>query len=237
MSSPSNPPQRASLDTRIRIETPEGVDLVLRPAGLVPRALAFGIDFAIRALASGVLLMVFSLLDTFGIGLAAVSLFILNWWYMVLFEVMNQGRTPGKRLIGLRVIHDDGTPVGWSSAMTRNLLRFVDMLPFGYSIGAITCLNHPQFKRAGDLAAGTLVVHNDPPTKRPVVVQAIPVVAPVALRLEEQRAILSLAERQSELSEGRALELADIIAGPLRIPTDQALVQVNGIACGLLGST
>ncbi|MDF2643191.1 MAG: hypothetical protein K0R45_2464 [Pseudomonas sp.] len=235
MSSPPTPPQNAALDTRTRIETPEGIDLVLRPAGLVPRALAFGIDFGIRALASGALLLVFSLLDTLGIGLAALSLFILNWWYMVVFEVMNQGRTPGKRFMGLRVIHDDGTPIGWASSLTRNLLRFVDMLPFGYSVGAVSCLNHPQFKRAGDMAAGTLVVHDDLPIKRPVLPQAIPVLAPVSLRLEEQRAVLSLAERQSELSEGRALELAVIIAEPLRIPTDQALAQVNGMARSLLG--
>lgn len=222
------------LDTRIRIETPEGIDLVLRPAGIVPRALAFAIDLAIRVLASGVLVLIFILFDQLGFGLAAIAWFTLNWWYMVLFEVLDQGRTPGKRMLGLRVVHDDGTPVGWASSLSRNLLRFVDMLPFGYCIGAFSCLNHPQFKRLGDLAAGTLVIHQDAPFDRPALPPAVPLAAPVALRLEEQRAILDLAERQSELSGERTRELASLIATPLHIPAEGAIAHVNGLARGLL---
>jgi uncharacterized RDD family membrane protein YckC len=241
MSSPPTPPRNAvsalSLDTRTRIETPEGIDLILRPAGLVPRALAFAIDFGIRALATGVLLLLLSLFDTLGMGLAAILLFIVNWWYMVLFEVLNQGRTPGKRFLSLRVLQDDGTPVGWASSLTRNLLRFVDMLPFGYSLGAISCLNHPAFKRLGDLAAGTLVVHEDLPFKRPVLPEAAPLISPFPLKLKEQRAVLNLAERQGELSEARARELAAILADPLQVVPERALEQINGIARGLLGPT
>lgn len=239
MYSPANSPSNATLhlplDTRIGIETPEGIDLVLRPAGLVARSLAFAIDLGIRLLAIGALLLVFGLFDSFGMGLAAIALFLVNWWYMVLFEVLNQGRTPGKRIMGLRVVQDDGTPVGWASSLTRNLLRFVDMLPFGYSVGAVSCLNHPMFKRLGDLAAGTLVIHDDTPLKRPALPDALPVVAPFALKLEEQRAVLSLAERQGELSQARALELAAILSDPLRVSPDEALASVNGIARGLLG--
>ena len=241
MPSPSTPPRNATqhlaLDTRTRIETPEGIDLILRPAGLVPRALAFAVDLAIRALAIGALLLLFGLFDDFGAGLAAITVFIVNWWYMVLFEVLNQGRTPGKRFIGLRVIHDDGTPVGWASSLTRNLLRFVDMLPFGYSLGALCCLNQRDFKRLGDIAAGTLVVHDDLPIKRPVLPDATPIIASFPLKLEEQRALLNLAERQSELSEARAQELAAILADPLHVPPHLALAHINGVARGLLGPT
>lgn len=60
-------------------------------------------------------------------------------------------------------MHDDGTPVGWTSSLTRNLLRFVDLLPFGYFLGALSCLANPAFKRLGDLAAGTLVVYQENP--------------------------------------------------------------------------
>lgn len=238
MTSAQMPPQAAplhgALDTRIRIETPEGTDLVLRPAGLVPRALAFAIDLAIRALASGVLVVIFLVFDQLGFGLAAIAWFILNWWYMVLFEVLDQGRTPGKRMLRLRVVHDDGTPIGWASSLSRNLLRFVDMLPFGYCIGAFSCLNHAEFKRLGDLAAGTLVIHQDTPLARPVLPPAAPLAAPVALRLEEQHAILDLAERQRELSSERTQELAVLIAAPLHIPDDAAVAHVNGLARGLL---
>ncbi|RMO96371.1 RDD domain-containing protein [Pseudomonas syringae pv. philadelphi] len=225
------------LDTRIEIETPEGIDMLLRPAGLVSRSLAFGIDLAIRAGVIGILFMLLQLFDKLGMGLAAIAIFLVNWWYMVLFEVLNQGRTPGKRMLGLRVMHDDGTPVDWSSSVIRNLLRFVDMLPLGYSLGAISCLNHPLFKRLGDLAAGTLVIYSDRPALRPVVPPAEPFIVPFALRLDEQRAVLSLAERQGELSSARTQELAAILAEPLRIPADQAVLHVNGIARSLLGPT
>ncbi|AHG39641.1 membrane protein [Pseudomonas syringae CC1557] len=225
------------LDTRIEIETPEGIDMILRPAGLVSRALAFAVDLAIRAGVIGILFVLLQLFDKLGMGLAAIAIFLVNWWYMVLFEVLNQGRTPGKRMLGLRVVHDDGTPIDWSSSVIRNLLRFVDMLPLGYSLGAITCLNHPLFKRLGDLAAGTLVIYSDRPALRPVVPHAEPVIVPFALRLDEQRALLSLAERQGELSAARTQELAAILAEPLHIPADKAVGHVNGIARSLLGPT
>lgn len=227
----------APLDTRSRIETPEGIDLLLRPAGLVPRALAFSIDFTLRAVIIAVLLLIFSLFESFGAGLSAITLFLVTWWYMVLFEVLNQGRSPGKQILGLRVIHDDGTPVGWTASLIRNLLRFVDMLPFGYSLGAVSCLQHPQFKRLGDLAAGTLVVYRDTPQPRPVLPQATPIIAPFVMSLEEQRAILSFAERQIELSYERTQELASILAEPLQVSPALAVPRLNGVASGLLGPT
>ena len=78
---------------------------------------------------------------------------------MVLFEVLNQGRSPGKQWMGLRVVQDDGTPIGWSASLLRNLLRFVDLLPFGYFLGAISCLQHPDLqtpRRPGRRHAGDL---------------------------------------------------------------------------------
>ncbi len=223
------------LDTRLRIETPEGIDLILRPAGLVVRALAFSLDLGLRGLLLLGIYGGFSLLDQLGAGLIAIALFMLNWWYPVLFEVLNQGRTPGKQWMGLRVVHDDGTPVGWSSSLIRNLLRAVDMLPFGYALGAVASLNHASFKRLGDLAAGTQVIYRERPRSRPVLPEAMPAVAPFALTLPEQRAILELAERQGELSAARIHELAVHLAGPLRVHPDQAVAQLYGIARTLVG--
>lgn len=237
---PRNAAQPAPLDTRIRMETPEGIDLMLRPAGLLARSLAFSIDLLIRgALLTG-LFFVLGALGEFGTGVFVLVLFLINWWYMVLFEVLHQGRTPGKQMMGLRVVHDDGTPVGWSASLLRNLLRFVDMLPFGYSVGAFACLQHPLFKRLGDLAAGTLVIYRDAPTPRPALPDAPPVMPPWLLTLSEQRAVLAFAERQAGLAPARAEELASILAGPLQMPAhsdpQQAVGQLNGIARALAGS-
>lgn len=227
----------SSIDTRYQIETPEGIDLPLRPAGLLPRALAFAFDLGVRGLLMGILLVPLALLGNIGIGLGSLLLFLVSWWYMVLFEVLNQGCSPGKQVMGMRVVQDDGTPIGWSASLIRNLLRFVDMLPFGYFLGAISCLQHPNFKRLGDLAAGTLVVYRELPLARPKVPQAPALRLPFALDLSEQRAILNFAERQGELSAERVQELASILATPLQVSPARAVEQLNGVARGLLGPT
>ncbi len=232
---PRTAPLPPPLDTRYQVETPEGIDLPLRPAGLMPRVLAFAIDLGLRGLVLGLLFIALALLGNLGVGLGAVLLFLVSWWYMVLFEVLNQGRSPGKQLMGLRVVHDDGTPVGWSASLIRNLLRFVDMLPFGYSLGALSCLHHPTFKRLGDIAAGTLVIYREQTVTRPQVPQAPALHPPFALTLNEQRAVLGFAERQAELSSERVNELASILAEPLHVSPPHAVAQLNGIARGLLG--
>ena len=117
---PGNAMPTAPLDTRYQIETPEGIDLPLRPAGLMPRALAFGFDLGLRGLILGILFIALAFLGNLGIGLGSILLFLVSWWYMVLFEVLNQGCSPGKQIMGLRVVQDDGTPIGWSASLIRN---------------------------------------------------------------------------------------------------------------------
>jgi uncharacterized RDD family membrane protein YckC len=241
MLEPTAPPRKAPLapplDTRHQVETPEGIDLPLRPAGLMVRAVAFAIDLAIRGVIMGTLFIALAFLGKLGIGLGSLLLFAISWWYMVLFEVLRQGRSPGKQWMGLRVVHDDGTPIGWSASLLRNLLRFVDLLPFGYFLGTLSCLQHPAFKRLGDIAAGTLVVYNERPLTRPQLPEAEPRRSPVPLTLAEQRAVLGFAERQGELSPARVNELAALLAQPLHISAPKAVVELNGIARGLLGPT
>ncbi|UST68164.1 RDD family protein [Pseudomonas moraviensis] len=237
MLEPTAPPRKAPLDTRHQVETPEGIDLPLRPAGLMVRAVAFAIDLGIRGLILGVLFIALAILGKLGMGLGSLLLFAISWWYMVLFEVLRQGRSPGKQWLGLRVVHDDGTPIGWSASLLRNLLRVVDLLPFGYCLGAISCLQHPTFKRLGDIAAGTLVVYSERPLSRPRSPEAEPRRCPVALTLSEQRAVLGFAERQAELSPARVNELAALLAQPLHISAPRAVSELNGIARGLLGPT
>jgi uncharacterized RDD family membrane protein YckC len=233
----SQPATGSKLDTRFKVETPEGIDLILRPAGLVPRALAFSIDLLIRGALLGALFAVLALLGQFGTGLGTILLFLVTWWYMVLFEVLNQGRSPGKQMMGLRVIHDDGTPIGWAASLTRNLLRFVDILPFGYTLGILSCLNHPAFKRLGDIAAGTLVVYRDTPPAAPELPQVDALRAPFSMNINEQHALLGFAERAHSLSSARRQELASILAEPLQVPAERAEQQIHGIARGLLGPT
>lgn len=223
------------LDNTHRIETPEGIDLLLRPAGLVPRALAFAVDLAIRATLLLVLGFGLTLLGQFGLGSGALLLFVVQWWYMVLFEVFNQGRSPGKQLLGLQVLHEDGTPVGVGASLLRNLLRLVDMLPLGYATGLLACLANPRFQRLGDLAAGTLVVHRPPRRRIAPFDAAAPQAAPFPLDAEARRALLAFAERQTRLSAPRREELAALLAPALGVAPAEACSRLLAIAAELRG--
>ena len=72
------------LDTRYHVETPEGIDLPLRPAGLMVRALAFSIDLGLRGLIVGLLFIVLAFLGKLGAGLGSILLFVVSWWYICL---------------------------------------------------------------------------------------------------------------------------------------------------------
>ena len=199
------------IDTIHAVQTPEGVDLALRVAGPVPRALAWGVDSLLQGGIAIGLQIALSAFAGFGVGLYLIGLFALLWFYPVLFEVRAHGQTPGKRLMGLRVLQENGTPVGWSASVLRNFLLVADFLPLLYLAGLVAMISDASFRRLGDLAAGTLVVYADAPRAQ---VTRIPDATPVAprfpLTLEEQAAVIAFAERASSLSAERAAELAAI---------------------------
>jgi uncharacterized RDD family membrane protein YckC len=95
------------------------------------------------------------------------ALFILNWGYFTLFEAFWNGRTPGKRIAGIRVIQRSGRPIGFLESLARNLVRYVDQIPFFYAVGVIVMFITRQHQRLGDLAAGTLVVRDGEPEPTP----------------------------------------------------------------------
>jgi uncharacterized RDD family membrane protein YckC len=194
------------IDTLRRFETPEGVEIALRLAGPVPRAAAFAIDLLIRA---GVYLVLMPLggFAGLGVGLLLLALFLLEWLYPVFFE-LRWGATPGKRAMGLSVVHADGTPVGPSASLLRNLLRAVDFLPMLYGVGLAAMLIDRDFRRLGDLAAGTLVIHREAAGSPPPLPPRQPLAPPRPLDLAAQQAILAFAERGAELSPARRAELA-----------------------------
>jgi len=200
------------LDTLRDIETPEGVELGLRVAGLPVRTMAWFIDALIRFGIYVGLAVLLPVLGRFGVGIMLVAFFLVEWFYPVLFEVLRDGATPGKRSMGIKVVHDDGTPIGWSASLVRNLLRAVDFLPMLYGFGIVTMLLNRDFKRLGDLAGGTLVIHADRLGTPPALPGAKPEPPPLALDSAEQHALVRFAERANTLTPERAEELADILA-------------------------
>lgn len=222
------------IDTLRSNETPEGVALGLKVAGPVPRALALVLDALIRAALYLVLAPLLALSGV-GVGLALLGFFLLEWFYPVFFEV-RRGATPGKSAMGLAVVQDDGTPVGLTASMIRNLLRLVDFLPIGYGLGLVTTLVDRDCRRLGDLAAGTLVVHVEQRARQSAR-QAIPDVPPrqppAGLPLATQQAILSFAERRHRLSAARCTELAAVIVADTGAGGEPALDLVMGWASWL----
>ena len=223
------------LDTVREVHTPEGVALRLPAAGPVPRALAWAIDLAIRLTLLSVCSAIFGALGKGGMGLYLVMLFLVFWAYPIVCEGLFNGQTPGKRVLDLRVVSSDGAPVGWLAACVRNLMRTVDMLPFGYAAGLVACLADPHARRLGDMVAGTLVVHAGGEREHaPAPVNTV-FVPPARLSPDEQGAIVAFGERAPRLTPARQEELANL-AEPVTGARGQVGVQrLYGMANWLLG--
>jgi uncharacterized RDD family membrane protein YckC len=99
------------------------------------------------------------------LALAFVSavIFFVNFGYFALFETVSNGRSPGKRALGLRVLRDGGYPLDGRAALVRNLLRGVDFMPAFYLVGILSLFVGRKGKRLGDYAAGTFVVKERKP--------------------------------------------------------------------------
>lgn len=162
------------------IETPERVQLEFSIASIGNRFLAVAIDHAIQF---SILFLVFWVsftlagsLDALSDGFEAVApemskwvialmillLFLVFTGYFVFFEWLWSGQTPGKRLLKLRVIREDGRPVTLWEALARNIIRLFDNVPSFllplYSVGLITVFLSRRDQRIGDMFAGTIVV-------------------------------------------------------------------------------
>jgi uncharacterized RDD family membrane protein YckC len=156
----------------LSVATPERVAMSLPVAGLGYRAMAYLVDLGL--IFSALLLAYFayslvgpSVIEVWpGLSSAvrvgfAIGLFIAQWGYWALFEALWNGQTPGKRLLKIRVVKRDGSPVGPLESAVRNLVRVADFFPAGYALGITVMLIDAQQRRLGDLAAGTLMVREE----------------------------------------------------------------------------
>ena len=203
------------LDSLHAVETPEGIALSLAPAGLVARFQAYVIDFLLRGLVLAVLAMLLAWWDGLGAAITLIAYFLLEWLYPVFFELGPRAATPGKRVMGLAVVMDSGLPVTLGASVLRNLLRAADFLPFAYAFAAVSMLCRSDFKRLGDLAAGTLVVY-EKGLQKPARIPVANAQAPrTALGQRQQAAIVNWAARSPRLTPERSEELAALAASVL----------------------
>ena len=148
-------------EDRITIWAPEGLALEYTLAGLGSRFLAGLVDLALRVIVLGAVLAILEIAgapSTVVLIVFIVGAFLALFAYDIAFEVWADGRTPGKRWNGLRVLMADGQPVTFGPSAVRNLLRIIDIWATAMTVGAISILVTKRNQRLGDLAGGTIVV-------------------------------------------------------------------------------
>ena len=233
-------------DTVQSVQTPEGIEFLLYPAGIAIRSCAWMIDWLIQ----GVLflaLFIFAVIFRWVLGIWFVLIvsFFLNWFYHTVFEIFWKGQSPGKKIMGIRVVRGDGSPVNPGASFLRNLLRFVDTF-FNLSLIAFICMiSSKSFKRIGDWTADTMVVYIAPSSSRftspylkqismPWINETSVVSLKSKLTYQEKQAVLSFARRYPLLGKERANEIAGIWA--LKLGWDYTLTDSSSYVLGIARS-
>jgi uncharacterized RDD family membrane protein YckC len=229
------------MDDRYTIDTPENIEFAYDIAGIGSRFLAAIIDTLVigAALALlGIAGAVISARTGFARGatgsvVAAISTmlsFLILWGYYIIFELVWNGQSIGKRAIGLRVVREGGRPITFVGSAIRNLIRIVDFLPAFYGIGVIVMFVDRRARRLGDLAGGTLVVKE----RRSVTLESLtaPAVAPLTqagepaqpptlpnvhmLNDQDYNLVQEFLRRRNELGRDARLRLGVQLAGGLQ---------------------
>ena len=226
----------AQLDTRIEIVTPENIAFQYRIAGPFRRLPAYLIDVLLRTsilfAAVFALGLMMGILGQFGLGLGMIMVgwFVLDWFYGGLFEAYWNGQTPGKRLMRIRVVSDEGQPINGVQAVLRNFLRSVDAMPVAvvvptYLLGLLSASMNNRFQRLGDLAAGTMVIIEEPQrhygvarVSEPEAIRlAADLPANLAISRSLARALSSYVQRRQAFPWRRRAEIAMHVAEPMRV--------------------
>ena len=155
--------EQAAPDSDLVVTTPERVSFQYQVAGIGTRAIAQILDLLILL---GVLIAVFYVATAFGqlgsevVGylVAVLGTFVVVFGYFWACEAFWSGQTVGKKVFRLRAVGDRGEPMTFAQAGIRNIVRFIDFLPYAYGVGMVVLFVNGKGKRLGDLAAGTIVV-------------------------------------------------------------------------------
>jgi uncharacterized membrane protein SpoIIM required for sporulation/uncharacterized RDD family membrane protein YckC len=215
-------------DRQVDVETPEHVSIGYELADLGSRFTAMLLDYLlIMAGYIGMWMGMIAigravgtnLLTGLGLGITIFVGFVLQWGYFMFFEGLRDGQTPGKRRMGIRVVHDGGFPVTMRAAGVRNLLRIIDLMPPpSWAVGGLSMMLHPQTKRIGDLTAGTVVVRDrtgQPIPEEAARAQAAPL-GPPRMTDDEFAAVQMYASRRTALE------------GPVRADLSRRLLERVG---------
>jgi uncharacterized RDD family membrane protein YckC len=237
------------------IDTPENVLLNAEIAGFGSRCMAALIDYTILIIVLVMVTLLFARAavsrqsdDTWTLAVFALIQFGIITFYHLFFEFLWNGQSPGKRLLGLRVIQANGMPMTTSGVIIRNLVRLFDFLPVCYGIGLIVLFVTKHTQRLGDLAASTIVIRDRQQIKLDslkedfsVQYQHISRSAPVpngiqqsigALNENDRREVVSFLRRRQEMRHSAYVVglLAQRIAARMAIPDAAGSLQKPELA-------
>ena len=216
------------LDTTVRIVTPERIVFQYPVAGPFRRTVGYVLDLLVIfvvIVALSIAAQFLTLGSMSGMGPILVGYFVIVWGYGAFCEGLFNGQTVGKRVMGLRVVSDQGIPITGAQAVLRNLVGTVDgLLPFFYLTALTSMMLTRKFQRLGDLAAGTMVVVEERRRRVGVVRvrdKAVDALLPwlplrIAAGPEMARALSDYVKHRRRFSPGRREEMAAHLARPLR---------------------
>jgi uncharacterized RDD family membrane protein YckC len=210
-----------SADLRLDVATPERVAMQLPVAGIGYRSLAYLVDltfiasfwvicYFLYALTGPDVVKLVTGMSTVVRVAAVIGVFFFQWVYWTAAEVAWRGQTPGKRLLKIRVVRADGSPVGLFESAVRNLLRIVDFLPAAYGVGVVVMLIDAKHRRLGDLAAGTVALREEQIDLAKYIAAGDPAVKPAigrVLTTAEHELLRSFAQRYESLEPAARLRL------------------------------
>ena len=215
----------------VTVVTPEGVLLEFRAAGVGSRMLAVTIDVVIQFLLALAVALGAAAIAAIGGGTAAVIvvtvlLFTVFFGYPIAFETLFGGRTPGKRVLGLRVLTVEGAPVGVRHATIRALLALIDFwLPApGGLVALVFALVTKRSQRLGDLAAGTIVVREPPKGNPPIMFGMTMGAEQFSLGVDASR----LGPAQYALAREFLVRSADLLPEPRAVLAEQLADRLAG---------
>ncbi len=238
-------PDIPQLDSTISVVTPENISFDYRVAGPFQRLPAYLLDLMLAAvlflfIQIGLALTLGWLGSGLATGASLIIWFAIFWFYGGIFETWMNGQTPGKRLMGLRVLTVDGTPINGMQAVMRNVLRLADSMPLlslevlqipvpvyvipTFVLGVAVMAVNRRYQRLGDIVCGTLVVVEEPSwrlsgvakiddSRAAQLAEFIPPNFRVSRTLA--RALASYVDRRRFLSRERRSEIASPLADPL----------------------
>ncbi|MBV9233558.1 MAG: RDD family protein [Candidatus Eremiobacteraeota bacterium] len=235
------------MDRTIDVRTPESIAFSYELAGLGSRFLALALDQLIQiavllALFAGFALALshvppqtrlhmltssrVNVVKSIALAIVIIVVFMVLFGYFIIFETLSNGQTPGKRVLGIRVVRDGGYPLDFGASLVRNLIRVGEAMVGYYALSAISMLLSRENKRLGDLAAGTIVVRDARLATPNFEARAEePVYSPTAYLSGEERALIKrFLERRDGLSRERREALAWQLAYRVRnrLPADLA---------------